>query len=1139
MRITRRNFLKGIGATVGGLALAKGVVEKKLVNTAEATTEPNLTFTPEMLSYYPPVEKWDDWKEPDGDYWKKHGGALRDGVKIINYMIIPTVCSNCEAACGLTAWVDKDNLTVRKFMGNPNHSGSRGRNCAKGYATLSQMYDPDRIPFPLKRAPGSKRGEGKWVRTTWEEALETIGKRMREVIKKAKNGDEYAKKMIMYHVGRPNYNGFQPRVVWSWGGDYHNSHTNFCSSGGRLGSITWSGDDRTSPDFANSRLILLSSSHAADAGHYFQQHAGYIADARAKGAKLVVFDPRLSNSAGMADLWIPVWPGTEGAIFLAMINKLLQEDKYNRKFVERWFNWKTFIKDKEYLNYLLKEGRISKIPEGETFDDFISVLKDLYKDYTLEWASKETKVPLDRLHKLYEMIVWAGDRITSYFWRAQAAGNRGGWMNAGRTGNFLLAITGSIGGVGGTGWHHWHALGVGNNGGSATIKDKPEPVNAWNELLWPPEWPISTYELSIILPHLLSDDEWRKKWEARGLKIPSKIEVWFGRMYNPVWTNPDGFRWIQTLTDENKFGLTVHLSPTWSETSWYVDYILPVGLAGERHDNQTAETKPERWTAFRQPVLRVALQRMGWKPKEPWKATLEAHKKVGLGEIWEDDEFWINLAWAIDPDGSLGIRQYWESKKNPGHPVTIEEWYNAAFSTIPNLKKVCEKMGITPYEYMSKYGAWTEETNVYNVMEREVPYDPQKDAYKYKGKWIPRSKLAVDPVEGTVYIKGHGADKLLSARHVVGVMKDGKVLQGFHTSTGLLEFYSKTLVEFGWPEYAIPYYPKENEREKLIHIFTHVHHSYMEEENAFALNPIFRLPYNIHTRSVNAKWLMEISQNHNPLWIYEGDAKRLGIKRGDPVKVRVVDTLTGIETGYFVAMAMPTQAVRPGVVACSHHQGRWRVKTFVNVKGFDQPLGIMTFGSVEVNLQNQGSVWAMRTVKGTVPREIEKKHKDKNLQWPYPEFNKDIKDVWWSGTTGVWQNAVFPANPDPLSGMQCWHKKVLIEKASPEDQIGDVVVNTEATFKVYQAWRDKLTRPASGPNGLRRPLWFPRPWYPIATEAYYFPWAKHSQVETSTENTSETTQEQANTQEQSTSQQVSTSTAEQQQQTNNTNTTQE
>ncbi|RUM50513.1 MAG: twin-arginine translocation pathway signal protein [Hydrogenothermus sp.] len=1096
MKTSRRNFLKTVAAAVGGAALVKGAVEKASTPAvASEETTANLTFTPKHLDYYPPFDKWNDWKEPAGDVWKLKGGALRNGVKLINYMLVPTVCNNCEAACGLTAWVDKDALVVRKFMGNPFHTGSRGRNCAKGYATQAQMYDPDRIPFPLKRAPGAKRGEGKWVRTTWDEALETIGKKIREALE---TGSELERKMIMYHVGRPNESGgFTARVVWTWGGDHHNSHTNICSSGGRLGSISWTGDDRTSPDFANSRLIFLSSSHAADAGHYYQQHAGYIADARAKGAKLVVMDPRLSNSAGMADLWIPVWPGTEGAIFLALSSRLLQEDKYNRKFVERWFNWKTFIKDKEYLNYLKKEGRISKVPEGNTFEDFISVLKELYSPYTFEWAAEETRVPIEKIEKLYEYVLWAGDRITSYFWRAQAAGNRGGWMNAGRTGLFFLALTGSIGGVGGVGWHHWHVLGVGGKGGKSTLADKPKPVDDWNELLWPPEWPLSTYELSFLLPHLLSDDEWREKWAKRGLKIPNKLKVWISKIYNPVWINPDGFRWIEVLRDENKMELTVNLSPTWSETNWFVDYILPVGLAGERHDNQSAESKPERWTAFRQPVLRVALQKMGWKPKVPWRATLEAHKKAGLGEVWEENEFWINLAWAIDPDGKLGIRKFWESKKNPGQPVTIEEWYDAAYGTLPNLRKVCEKLGVTPYEYMRDRGAWTEETNVYNVMEREVPYDPVKKAIKVKGKWIPLSKCEIDPDTGAVYLKHHGADKYHSERHTIAVKKDGKFLVGFHTPTGHLEYYSKTFVEWGWPEYAIPIYPKDEEdRRKLVHILTHVHHSYMTEENAFALNPVFRLPYNIHTRSVNAKWLMEISQNHNPVWIYEKDAERLGIKRGDPIKVRVVDPVSGIETGYFVGMAMPTQATRPGVIACSHHSGRWRVKNTVKVDGFNQELTVLSYGSALAEINEQGSLKTVRWKDGVYHHKVKRKHNENWLKWPYPEVNDDIKEVWWNGATGVWQNAVFPANPDPLSGMHCWHKKVLVEKAGPDDRIGDVVVNIEATFKVYQAWRDKLTRPAPGPNGLRRPKWFPRPWYPHTDKSYRMPGASgHSSHE--------------------------------------------
>jgi len=1068
-KTSRRNFLKSVAAITGGAALAKGIFEKTDANS-NAITNQELTFTPSHLDYYPPFEKWNDWKEPEGDYWKREGGALRNGVKLINYMIVPTVCNNCEAACGLTAWIDKDTMTVKKFMGNPFHSGSRGRNCAKGYATLAQMYDPDRIPFPLKRAPGSKRGENKWVRTTWEEALQTIGQRMREVLQK---GDEISKKQIMYQVGRPNENGFHvKRVIWSWGVDGRNTHTNICSSNGRFGSILWTGDDRTSPDFAESKLILLISSHAADAGHYYQQHAGYIADARAKGAKLVVIDPRLSNSAGMADLWIPAWPGTEAAIFLAVISRLIKEEKFNKEFVKRWFNWKQFMQDKEYLNFLKEKGFLTEVPSGETFEDFVSVLKDIYKDYTFEWAAEEAKISVSMLEKLYEMVVWAGNSITQYYWRATAAGNRGGWMSGPRTGGFLLAITGSIGSVGGTGWHHWHVIDVGAKGGDACMADEPPPVNAWNELEWPPEWPLSAYELSYLLPHLLMDDEWRNKWNQKGLKIPDKVEVWFGRIYNAVWINPDGFRWVEALKREDKFGLTVYMSPTWAETAFYCDYILPMGLAGERHDQHSSETKPERWTGFRQPVLRVALQKMGWKPNDPAKATLEAHKKVGLGEIWEEDEFFINLAFAIDPDGSLGIRKYWESKANPGKPVTIEEYYNAAFSKLPRLVEVCKQLNTTPYEYMRDRGAWTEETNIYYVMERPLPYDAEKGVYKYKGKEIPKSEVKVDEKLEIAYTEENGH------KHVIGVYKDGKILQGFHTPSGHLEFYSKTLKEWKWPEYAIPIYPRnKEERQKMIHIVTHVHHDYMKEENAFALNPIYRLPYLIHTRSINAKWLMEIGQNHNPLWIYEKDAKRLGIKKGDAVKVRVVDTLTGIETGYFVAMAMPTQATRPGVVACSHHNGRWRLVESVKIEGFEHELGVMRLGAPTAELKNEGSKWFLRYKEDLKPFK----------SWQFAEFNKDTTLLWWKGTTGVFQNAVFPANPDPLSGMQCWHKKVLIEKAGPEDKVGDVFVDIQKTFEVYKAWRDQLTRPAPGPDGMRRPKWMPRPWFPIADEAWKMP----------------------------------------------------
>ena len=106
------------------------------------------------LRDYPPPEKWDDWVELDPKAWPRKVER--------RYMIVPTICFNCEAACGLLAYIDKNTMEVQKLEGNPVHPGSRGKNCAKGPATLNQIKDPERILYPLKRA--GKRGEGKWTR---------------------------------------------------------------------------------------------------------------------------------------------------------------------------------------------------------------------------------------------------------------------------------------------------------------------------------------------------------------------------------------------------------------------------------------------------------------------------------------------------------------------------------------------------------------------------------------------------------------------------------------------------------------------------------------------------------------------------------------------------------------------------------------------------------------------------------------------------------------------------------------------------------------------------------------------------------------------------------------------------------------
>ncbi|MDQ1338148.1 MAG: hypothetical protein QG617_1115, partial [Campylobacterota bacterium] len=98
--------------------------------------------------------------------------------------------------------------------------------------------------------------------------------------------------------------------------------------------------------------------------------------------------------------------------------------------------------------------------------------------------------------------------------------------------------------------------------------------------------------------------------------------------------------------------------------------------------------------------------------------------------------------------------------------------------------------------------------------------------------------------------------------------------------------------------------------------------------------------------------------------------------------------------------------------------------------------------------------------------------------------NRDSGNIWWDGLSGSWQNAVAAPHPDPISGMHCWHQKVILEPAQAGDKIGDIFVNYDNNFKVYQSWRDKLTRGLDENSTLRRPEHIKRPWVPLSHQAY-------------------------------------------------------
>jgi anaerobic selenocysteine-containing dehydrogenase len=241
------------------------------------------------------------------------------------------------------------------------------------------------------------------------------------------------------------------------------------------------------------------------------------------------------------------------------------------------------------------------------------------------------------------------------------------------------------------------------------------------------------------------------------------------------------------------------------------------------------------------------------------------------------------------------------------------------------------------------------------------------------------------------------------------------------------------MVDWGWKEQALPGYvqsqvtsnPSEQAREGQLRI---------------TLVPTFGLPTLIHTRAT-AKWLYELS-NTNPVWIHPEDAAKIGVETTDLLKVKT-------RIGHYVNRVWVTEAIRPGVIACSHHLGRWR---------FHDEHGVDKTASAKV-------VWE-EVEKGVIRvRRIEGIH-------AYESPDPDSKRVWWSDG-GVHQNLTFPVQPDPVSGQHCWHQSVTIEKAGPDDFQGDVVVDTNKSMEVYREWLAK-TKPAPGPGGLRRPLWMDR-----------------------------------------------------------------
>jgi anaerobic selenocysteine-containing dehydrogenase len=236
-----------------------------------------------------------------------------------------SICTICDpqTQCGLDCYVkDGRIIKVEGSLENP-HSG--GTLCAKGAAQRQWVYHEERLRTPLKRV--GPRGSSEFVPISWTEALDTVTQNLQRL--KAESGPE----SVVFYVGYPKQmRPFVQRLAFLYGSPNYCTESSTCftamAMGWRLDYGTMAG-----PDLAHTKLLFVWTGNPLWAG---TPNARKLMDAKERGVKFIVVDPRNSPIAALADLHLRPRPGTDGALALAMANVIISEGLYDRQFVSEW-----------------------------------------------------------------------------------------------------------------------------------------------------------------------------------------------------------------------------------------------------------------------------------------------------------------------------------------------------------------------------------------------------------------------------------------------------------------------------------------------------------------------------------------------------------------------------------------------------------------------------------------------------------------------------------------------------------------------------------------------------------------------------------------------------------------------------------
>ncbi|GMR08749.1 MAG: molybdopterin oxidoreductase family protein [Gammaproteobacteria bacterium] len=364
--------------------------------------------------------------------------ATSDGGRI---EVKNTTCYMCACRCGIR--VTLRDGEVRYIQGNPEHPLNKGVICAKGASGIMKQYSPARLTRPLLRKPGAERGDGEFEPIEWEQAFEIIEQRLQKIRKTD------PKKFALF-TGRDQMQALTGLFAKQFGTPNYAAHGGFCSvnmAAGMIYTIGGSFWEFGGPDLDRSRLFVMIGT-AED--HHSNPMKIALAKFKRNGGKFISINPVRTGYSAIADEWIPIKPGTDGALLLALINEIIKQGLYDREFLTQYTNsaqlvnmneasdefgmfvrtevpeeegcfdpqnklWWDRISDKPVITHSKSaDPRLMggfKLHDGTPVKPSFQLLVDRVQKYTPEWAESITGISADTIRRLaYEMGVTARDQ---------------------------------------------------------------------------------------------------------------------------------------------------------------------------------------------------------------------------------------------------------------------------------------------------------------------------------------------------------------------------------------------------------------------------------------------------------------------------------------------------------------------------------------------------------------------------------------------------------------------------------------------------------------------------------------------------------------------------------------------------------